>query len=237
MGDVNRRVAGRKKSVLRRGLVQQRIFEQAARLFAEQGYAGTSLQDIADAVGVTRPALYYYFRSKDDILAGLVNEIVVGASAEVVRIAEHTERSATGRLRDIVRLMVRCQGERSELFRLLLRSEAGLPESVSEPYTASYGVVLRSITGVVAQGISNGEFRRMTPDVAALGTLGIINWVAWWYRPTSPHDLDRISAELAEQAIQGVAAVQNQRTSTTPRGALESVRREVERLERMLGEA
>ena len=53
----------------RRELVENEIYEQAIRLFAERGFAGTSLQDIADALGITRPALYYYVKSKDELLA------------------------------------------------------------------------------------------------------------------------------------------------------------------------
>jgi AcrR family transcriptional regulator len=238
VGDATPLVDGRrKKSVVRRGLVRQQIVEQAERLFAEQGYAATSLQDIADAVGLTRPALYHYFRRKDDILAGLVNEIVVGAAAEVARIAEHRDRSATGRLRDIVRLMVRCQGERSELFRIVLRSEAAFPELAAGGCAANYRAILRSITWVVAQGKARGEFRRMTPTVAALGILGIINGAAWWYHPRSPHDVDRISVELADQAVRSLAATPDRLASTTLHGAIERIRTEIERLERMLGEA
>src|SRR5213079_854717 len=55
----------------RRELVENEIYEIAIRLFAERGFAGTSLQDIADALGITRPALYYYVKSKDELLAKL----------------------------------------------------------------------------------------------------------------------------------------------------------------------
>jgi AcrR family transcriptional regulator len=206
----------RKKASVRRGLVQHEIFEQAAHLFAQRGYAGTSFQDIADAVGLTRPALYHYVKSKDDLLAGLVDEITVVAAVEVAQIAQRATASATERLREIVVLLVQRQGDRGELFRLLLRSEADLPEPVAVAYATNRRAVLRSVTDVVAQGVQRGEFRPVTPSVAALGTLGIVNWVAWWYHPGSSHDLVAISAELAEQAIQGLALVQDGPVSSTP---------------------
>ena len=67
----------------RRELVEAQIYEQATRLFAERGFAGTSLQDIADAMGMTRPALYYYVKNKDQLLARLVTEITEGPAADI----------------------------------------------------------------------------------------------------------------------------------------------------------
>jgi AcrR family transcriptional regulator len=223
-----------KKTGVRRGLVQQEIFDQATRLFAQRGYAGTSIQDIAEAVGLTRPALYHYVKSKDDLLAKLVAEVTVVAATDIAKITERTELSATERLRTIVRHMVRHQGEQGERFRLLLRSEADLPESVAESYATNRRAVLRSITAVIEEGIAQGEFRPVTPAVAAFGTLGTVNWVAWWYRPGSPYDLDAICDELAEMAVHSLSGEQGRPASTTPLDVVRSVRREIDRLEGLL---
>ena len=72
----------------RRELVEAQIYEQATRLFAERGFAGTSLQDIADAMGMTRPSLYYYVKNKDQLLARLVTEITEAPAAATEEIAE-----------------------------------------------------------------------------------------------------------------------------------------------------
>ena len=71
----------------RRELVEAQIYEQATRLFAERGFAGTSLQDVADAMGMTRSALYYYVRNKDQLLAQLVTEITSGPADAAEEIA------------------------------------------------------------------------------------------------------------------------------------------------------
>ncbi|WP_331748182.1 TetR/AcrR family transcriptional regulator [Streptomyces chartreusis] len=225
-----------KKSGVRRGLVEHEIHEHATRLFAERGYAGTSFQDIADAVGLTRPALYHYVKSKDDLLESLVKEVTVVAATDIADFAGHTEMSPTERIRKIVRLMVRHQGEQGERFRLLLRSEVDLPESVAQSYADNRRAVLRSLTEVIEQGVTAGEFRPVTPTVAALGTLGIVNWVAWWYHPGSSFDLDAICTELAEQAVHSLAAEQGRPASTTPLDAVRDVRREIDRLEELLGQ-
>src|SRR5262249_60231085 len=58
---------------LRKGLVEAELLERAARLFAERGYAASSLEDLARETGMSRPALDYYFSSKEDVLAPLVS--------------------------------------------------------------------------------------------------------------------------------------------------------------------
>ena len=57
----------------RRELVENEIYEHATRLFAERGFAGTSLQDIASAVGLLKGSIYYYIKTKEDLLYELVN--------------------------------------------------------------------------------------------------------------------------------------------------------------------
>ena len=54
----------------------QRVLDVALELFSEHGFAGTSLQDIADGLGVTKAAVYYHFRSKDDLLLALVEPVI-----------------------------------------------------------------------------------------------------------------------------------------------------------------
>ena len=210
------------------------IFEQATRLFAQRGYSGTSFQDIADAVGLTRPALYHYVKSKEQLLGKLVAEVTVVAATDIARVAQKTDRSATARVNDIVQLLVRGQGEKGELFRLLLRSEADLPDSVAASYADNRRAVLRSMTTVIEQGVERGEFRPVDATVAAFGTLGIINWVAWWYHPGSSFKLDDICAELADLAVHALSAEPGRLSSRSPRDAVRALRREVDRLDDLL---
>ena len=110
----------------RRELVEAQIYEQATRLFAERGFAGTSLQDVADAMGMTRPALYYYVRNKDQLLARLVTEITEGPAEAAEEIAGR-DLDATAKLRALVRLIAARQAHNAARFRLVIRSESELP--------------------------------------------------------------------------------------------------------------
>ena len=220
----------------RRGLIEQEIYDQATRLFAQRGFAGTSFQDIADAVGLTRPALYHYVHSKDELLAKLVEEVTEHAAAELSAIAARDDLAPAEKLREIVLLAARRQGEHAERFRLLLRSEADLPAGAAAAYDAGRRSVLRSLTTVIEHGVASGDFRPVNPAVAALGVLGMANWVAWWYRPDSRFELGEVCEELAALAVAGLAGAEGRGAAYTPLDMVRGIRGDLDRLERLLGD-
>lgn len=73
--------------------VADRLLDTARRLFLEHGYAGTSLQMIADELGVTKAALYYHFKTKDDLLAALIAPVL----AELERLLDDIEAAPARR--------------------------------------------------------------------------------------------------------------------------------------------
>src|SRR4029453_2432400 len=88
---------------VRRQLMENEVIDHATRLFAERGFAGTSLQDVAESMGLKRPALYYYFNSKDELLDRLIAEGGSGPAHDFETIAEQPDRSPAERLHAIVR--------------------------------------------------------------------------------------------------------------------------------------
>ncbi|HET8591448.1 MAG TPA: TetR/AcrR family transcriptional regulator [Nakamurella sp.] len=76
----------------RRGGTRQEIVDVAMRLFAERGYDKTSLREIADEVGVTKAALYYHFRTKDDIVRSAMQSYTDG----LIELVDRAERRPPG---------------------------------------------------------------------------------------------------------------------------------------------
>src|SRR5256885_2182721 len=71
-------------------ILPESILQAATRLFIEQGFDGTSMYDIADALGVTRTAVYYYYKNKEAILVALTDNVTTVAA----RIAEEAGQAA-----------------------------------------------------------------------------------------------------------------------------------------------
>ncbi len=222
-------------STARRELVENEMYEQATRLFAERGFAGTSLQDIADAIGITRPALYYYVKSKDELLAKLVTEVTDGPLNELKELVAHTDLDPVGRLRALVEIIVRRRATQPARFRLLIRSEAELPDELTAAYDDSRRAVLKTIAEVVEDGIRAGQFRPVDARVAALGVLGMCNWVAWWFHPGGRDDVETVTDQLAEMAIAALRRPDHHTLDGEgPEAALKMLRQDLDHLERLL---
>jgi AcrR family transcriptional regulator len=218
----------------RRDLVEAQILEHATRLFAERGFAGTSLQDIAEAAGLTRPALYHYVRSKDDLLSRLVEELTESPAEELHRISADTAVPPVQRLRAMAHAVALNQARNPERFRLLIRSEAELPAGLAEVYDKGRRRVLREFTGIIEEGVRAGEFRPVDARVAALGIIGLCNWVAWWHRPGQRDEA--VAAQLADMAAASLAESADRTVEGSgPARALSLLRQDLDYLERELG--
>jgi AcrR family transcriptional regulator len=224
-----------RKATARRELVENELYEHATRLFAERGFAGTSLQDIADALGITRPALYYYVKSKDELLAKLVTEVTNGPLDDLTELVARPGLDPVQVLRGIVEIIVRRRATQPERFRLLIRSEAELPEELTAAYDDGRRAVLKTIAGVIDEGIRAGRFRPVDPRVAALGVLGMCNWVAWWFHPGGRDTADGVIEQLADMAVGALQRPDHQvPEGEGPAAALKLLRQDLDHLERLL---
>ncbi|GAF46435.1 TetR/AcrR family transcriptional regulator [Rhodococcus wratislaviensis] len=220
-----------RSSGARRETLESAIFEQASRLFAERGYAGTTPQDIADAVGLSRQNLYYYVKSKEEILAKLVSEMTIRSVENVEEIAKE-EGTPPDRVRNFTRSWVLDRAANRTRFRMLDRSESVLPAELSEQFLRGRRAALAALVGVIEEGIAGGWFRDVNPRVAALQIIGMCNWVAWWYEPGHEPEVDSIADQMADSAVVMISRVD--RASADPRAVVDSIAGDLERLRALL---
>jgi AcrR family transcriptional regulator len=101
-----------------------RLRELALQLFAEQGYEKTSLREIAEHLGVTKAALYYYFKSKEDIVRSLVEDYVADLD-ELITWGKAQPRTAAVRA-EIIRRYLHVVASGTEVFRMLHQNQAAV---------------------------------------------------------------------------------------------------------------
>jgi len=220
----------------RRELVENQILEQVSRLFAERGFAGTNLQDIADAMGITRPALYYYVKSKEDLLAKLVAQMTKGPAAEIEAIAEDDSLDPATKLRRIAHLIAFQRASQPSRFQLLLRSQADLPPAAAKAHSAGMRAALTGLMHVMEEGVRKGQFRPVDARPTALAVAGMCNWVAWWHQPGAHHYTETEVAEYVSDLAVAMVIQSDDRTpeASGPKAALALLRQDLDYLERVL---
>lgn len=216
----------------RRGLVMSEIYAQAASLFAERGFAGTSLQDIADATGFSRQALYHYVKSKDELLTQLVTEVTRSPVSELRAINARSDLDATGKLRAIAKTIAIHRAENPHGFLLAVRSEGNFAEELGRQHRDGKRAVLDEIVSAVEGGMRSGEFRAVDARQASLSILGMLNWIAWWYKSEGRDSPESIGTQMAEFAVAVVARSPNhQQDPGDPIGTLAALRQDLDTIE------
>lgn len=227
----------KESSTVRKDLVENQMYETAATLFAQRGFAGTSLQDIADEMGITRPALYYYVKSKDQLLARLVTEITKENTAQILRVVSDRRLDSVEKLSKIAYLMAHSRAVQPTRFLLLARSEAELPEDLAKIHESTKRKMLRNLIEVIRKGIESEQFRPVDPRTAALAVIGMCNWVAWWFHERDAASAQQVATEIADMAVSSVIQSEDRMTAATgPRAALALLRQDLAYLERLLDE-
>nr|WP_157034151.1 TetR/AcrR family transcriptional regulator [Sphingomonas sp. Y57] len=188
----------------RGALVRKAMLNAAAQLFAERGFGGTNLRDLADVLGISRPGLYYHFPNKEKILEALIEEVTLSSAAQLAEVVEKVERDPEDALRLVMRTVTNWVLENPVLFRVLDRSEADMPAELKERHAVSKKAILESFTGIIERGIAVGKFRPVDAHVAALSIIGMRNWAAWWFNPNGRMPKDEIADMIADMAVRSL---------------------------------
>ncbi len=179
----------------RNKMIRGDLLQKAAALFAEKGFASTNIQDIADAVGLSRPSLYYYFKNKDEVLTALVEEATTYPVTILDKHRRDSRLQPADRLRNAMAELVAWIIRSPLVIKVLETNESRLPVNLAEEHQQAKRRVLKAFVDMITDGIQSGDFRPVDPRVAAFALIGMGNWTAWWYAP----DGDRTAVEVAEQ--------------------------------------
>jgi len=180
---------------------REEILHAALRAFREKGYHATTLDDIAENLGVRKTALYHYFPDKDSILYQCHRE----SQAELDRLVEEAkeEDTASAQLAHVIREHVRVMTETLEGSPLAFEVTA-LPAERQKELIAGRDRYERAIRRMIDRGVKDGEFRQVDSKIAAFAILGAINWIARWYRPEGSLKAPELGEEFAHHLVGGL---------------------------------
>ena len=186
------------------GVRRAAILETAARIICEKGYEGTSIQDIADASGLTKAGLYHHIRSKEHLLLEIQNygmdvfeEQVLHA---VMPIQDPLERLKQCMSRNIHLVT---EGWSKEVT-IILHEHATLTGEARSHINARKKRYVRFLEETFADAVRAGEIRRINPKVAAFAFLGQVLWIYKWFRADGAVPADALAREMVDLFFHGL---------------------------------
>jgi AcrR family transcriptional regulator len=183
------------------------VLRMALRLFLEEGYHRTPLARVAERLNITKPALYNYFRSKEDILRELYRQgdELYEASFGAV---ERSEGDGLAKLRAIIRAYARIMTTDSGMcFARLDDRELG--NEARAEVRKSKRRYDRAFRKQIERGIDDGSIVSCDPRLAAFMIGGALNGIADWYRPDGALTVETIADDFALRLTEGIAAKRN----------------------------
>jgi AcrR family transcriptional regulator len=182
---------------------REAVLQTAVRLFLEQGYHRATLDEVARRLNITKPALYNYFRSKEEILFECWS---IGRELIEKIIAEIEAEGGTGlfKLRKLIRGCA--EGAATDYAAMAVQSDVrDLTESHAKIVGDGNKRIDRVFRNYIAEGITDGSIGPCDVKLSAFAIGGALSWIARWYRREGALSPQEIAAEFAIRLTEGIA--------------------------------
>jgi AcrR family transcriptional regulator len=181
---------------------RQAIVEKAADLYAERGFLGASVAELAQACNTSKSLIYHYFPSKEDILFEVMQSHI-RSLVEAMEAVGRSDASPQDKLRTLTREFMRLYSGAGARQKVLLNELDRLP-------AASRTLIVgeqRQLIAFVESLLQALDPRLQAPNLrpAAMLYFGIINWTHTWYRPDGPTPPEEIADMATAMALRGLS--------------------------------
>jgi AcrR family transcriptional regulator len=201
---------------------REAILETAAQLFLEKSYGRTSMNDVAERLTITKPALYHYFHNKEEILlecyrwgTGLIEDGLNKIAGDCGTGLEKVEAFIYSYANVMTVNFGRC----------VMRLDEGDLSTKSLAEVRAYKrKVDRRLRSFIQEGIEDGTIAACDPKLAAFAIAGAVNWICMWYEPEGALSAEEIASQFAQTLTQGLA--RKERQALSPNGTRKKLNRE-----------
>jgi len=178
---------------------RQEILRTAARLFQQQGYDATSMNDVAAALKLSKGGLYHHFQSKDEILFNLMDHALDITQARVID-AVRGVADPGERLRMLIRRHIEVVlSVRDREITVMLHENHPLPPTMRRRINARKKEYVHFMESLIAEVQRSRQSKGVvSPRAAAFALLGMINWIYQWYKPEGTLREEQLAREYTE---------------------------------------
>ena len=184
---------------------REQILNEAVELFYQLGYQHTSLDMVAERLGVTKPFIYYHFKDKAEILFEIGRRSIVQAN-NALKGALSTPGKPAVRLYHTIAAMTRSVLESSRHTAIFFREEKNFSDADRKVLHAMHSEFDQMLVKLLEEGCKSGEFKVADPALCSLAIAGAVGWGYIWYRPNGRLSVDEIADQLAQMVMQMVGA-------------------------------
>jgi AcrR family transcriptional regulator len=192
---------------------REMILAHAAALFARGGYPGTSMNQVAEACGLSKATLYHYYRDKYELLVSIAEGHVTRLQG-VVQDALAEEATPQGRMRVLVRRLVEEYANAQNEHRVLTEDVKFLAPQDRERILDKERGVVEAFAGVVAALRPDLREAAMSKPLTML-LFGMVNWMFTWMKPEGPLGYDEMAPIVTDLFLGGLKAVKAPLKTTT----------------------
>jgi len=184
---------------------REAIMKTAAKLYAERGFLGTSVSQIADACQTSKSLLYHYYPSKEDILFDVMDshvQVLVEAAMDVDRLKVPAQEKVARLAEALMGFYVDAQAHQ----KVLLNELVNLPDDRRQLIIAHQRQLLDMVDRLVVELRPDLKRRRPERRARVMLFFGMLNWAHTWFDPEGPIKPPHFAAMAAETFLSGLAA-------------------------------
>jgi TetR/AcrR family transcriptional regulator, cholesterol catabolism regulator len=188
------------------------ILEEAAKLFKQKGFAGTSMRDLAEQIGIDAASMYHYISSKDEILRTICFNISNTYLSQLAEI-EQTPASYTVKLKALVRLHIRIMITKGAEVSVTNNDWKYLAEDSLLQFKELRKDYETRLSALLEKAIKAGEFEKVDVSVALFTILSAMRWVEFWWRPGRGISTEELENSIITILFKGLEKTNHEQVS------------------------
>ncbi|MDF9409651.1 TetR/AcrR family transcriptional regulator [Pelotomaculum isophthalicicum JI] len=180
------------------------IMDTAIKLFRKKNYHGTSMQDIAEAVGIYRGSLYHYINSKEEILYRIVERPVSKGYESLRKIQLEENLPPVEKLRQAMKYHVRYSMEHQAVVAIMLEDTKHLSEECQKQIREAQKRYEETFFNIIKEGIQKGDFKNLDPQIVTFAIFGMTNWMYRWFDVDGKLSSDEVAELFLDMILNGL---------------------------------
>lgn len=179
---------------------KEEILRSAAAVFAEKGYHGTTMEEVAARLLMTKGSMYYYFKNKDDLLYHC-HKMIMNLSINTMKEIIDSPLTTVEKLEKAIKSHINIATSEKSMFMVMHKPSQHFTDDYLSDILESRSAYAQYFDAIIFEGIQNKEFQQVDVKMVRMIILGALNWTQEWYDPKGEKTAEEISEAFANYLL------------------------------------